>query len=201
MHTSHSLLLEVIHPLQERRYGFSELYFTVVSGLVSAYRFYKDYTFKKNVRRNLHYFLDGQNHFRQDLLTNKKNLSSLAEIASSNFKDIQSDFNNLKADTNMNFDTYLSNLMHTTANGVFYKNYLLYYVNILNIIDHDLVGHNNEVECMKTLIFMKYRTFISGLHVPAGTCRHFIKHFIWVLQLFLNKNTHLIVWICCESIL
>ncbi len=34
--------------------------FTVVSGLVSAYRFYKDYTFKKNVRRTLHYILDGQ---------------------------------------------------------------------------------------------------------------------------------------------
>ncbi len=34
--------------------------FTVVSGLVSACRFYKSYTFKKNVKRTLHYIFDDQ---------------------------------------------------------------------------------------------------------------------------------------------
>ncbi len=37
--------------------------FTVVSRLLTAYRFYKDYVFKNNVKHTLHYILDNQNHF------------------------------------------------------------------------------------------------------------------------------------------
>ncbi len=44
---------------REKRWIFRAA-FTVVSGLVSAYRFYKSYTFKKNVKRTLCYILDGQ---------------------------------------------------------------------------------------------------------------------------------------------
>lgn len=52
----------------------------------------------------------------------------------------------------MKFATYLSKLMHTTADSVFYKNYLLYYINILHRSDHDLIVHNNQVEQMKSII-------------------------------------------------
>ncbi len=141
---------------------------TVVYGLVSAYRFYKSYTFKKDVKRTLHYILDRQRHLCQDLLSNIKDVFSLAEITSSNFKDLRSDFKSLKSDTDMKFDTYLTNLMYTTADGVFYKNYLLYYVNILNRIDHNLVVHNNKVERIKTAILIKCRNFISGLPILAS---------------------------------
>ncbi len=55
--------------------------------------------------------------------------------------------------------------MHTTADSVFYKNYVLYYVNILHWLDHDLVAHNNKIERMKSLLLMKCRNFISGLHI------------------------------------
>ncbi len=45
--------------------------FTVVSELVSAYYFYKSYTFNKNVKRTLLYILDIQRDFCQDILSNK----------------------------------------------------------------------------------------------------------------------------------
>ncbi len=77
--------------------------------------FYRSYTFKKNVKRTLHY---GQQHFCQDILSNKRNLSSLAEITLSNFKDLRSDLNKLKSDNDIKFDTYLTKLMHTTADSV-----------------------------------------------------------------------------------
>ncbi len=93
--------------------------FTVVSGLVSAYRFYKDYVFKKNVKRTLHYILDCQNHFRQNILSNKPNLLSLAEITSTNFKDVHADISELKSDTNNKFDTYLTKLMHTSVDSIY----------------------------------------------------------------------------------
>ncbi len=41
--------------------------FTVVSGLVVAYRIYKSYTFRKNVQRTLSYILDKQRHFQQNI--------------------------------------------------------------------------------------------------------------------------------------
>ncbi len=93
---------------------------------------------------------------------------SLAEITSSNFKDLCSDFKTLKSETYLKFDTYLSKLMHTTADGVFYKKYLLCYVNILNRIDHDLVVYNNKVELIKSTMHVKCRNFISGLHILAS---------------------------------
>ncbi len=143
--------------------------FTVVSGLVSSYLCYKSYTFKKNDKSTLHYILDGQQHFCQDILSNKWDLLTLAEITSSNFKDLRSDFKTLKSDTDLKFETYLSKLMHTTADGVFYKNYILCYVNILHRIDHDLVIYNNKAECIKSIMYMKCRNFMSGLHILASS--------------------------------
>ncbi len=142
--------------------------FTVVSELVSAYCFYKSYTFRKNVKKTLHYILDSQQHFHQNILSNKRNLLSLAEITSSNFRDLQSDLKKLKLDNDIKFQSYLTKLRHTKADSVFYKNYVLYYVNILHHLDHHLVAHNNKVERTKSLMHMECRNFISGLHILAS---------------------------------
>ncbi len=75
---------------KEKRWIFGAA-FTVVSGIVSTYPFYKSYTFKKNVKRTIHYILDGQKHFCQNIFSVKRNLLSLAEITSSNFNDLHSD--------------------------------------------------------------------------------------------------------------
>ncbi len=141
--------------------------FTIVSHLVTAYRIYKSYTFRKNVQCTLSYILSNQRHYQQNILSNKKYLLSLAEITSSNFKDVCTDIANWKTDTSNNFDRYLHKLMHTTADTIFYKNYILHYVNILHHLDHDLVTHNNKIERIKSTLHMKCRNFISGLHILA----------------------------------
>ncbi len=98
--------------------------FTVVSGLVTAYRIYKSYTFRKNVQRTLTYILSNQKHFQQNILSNKRYLLSLAEITSSNLKDICLPIANLKSETNNMFDRYLHRLMHTSSDSIFHKNYI-----------------------------------------------------------------------------
>ncbi len=70
--------------------------FTIVSSLVTAYRIYKSYTFGKNVQCTLSYILSNQRHYQQNILSNKKYLLSLAEITSSNFKDVRTDIANLR---------------------------------------------------------------------------------------------------------
>ncbi len=57
--------------------------------------------------------------------------------------------------------------MHTSADSIFYKNYFLYYVNILHHLDHNLIAHNNMIERIKSILHLKCRTFISGLHILA----------------------------------
>ncbi len=141
--------------------------FTVISGFVTAYSIYKSYTFCKNIQRMLHYILNKQKQFQQNVLSNKRYLLSLAEITSSNFKDVRSEIATLKADTNRKFDRYLHKLMHTSADSIFYKNCLLHYVNILDHLDHDLVRQNNRIERIKTTLHMKCRNFVSGLHLLA----------------------------------
>ncbi len=81
--------------------------FTIVSDLVTAYRIYRSYTFRKHVRYTLSYILSNQSHYQQNILSNKKYLLSLAEITSSNFKDVRTDIANLKKETNNKFDRYL----------------------------------------------------------------------------------------------
>ncbi len=126
-------------PSTHEKSWISTAAFTFFSGLVSAYRFYKDYVFKKNMKQTLHYILDNQNHFSQNILTNKCNLLSFAEITSGNFKDVRADISDSKSDTDNKFDTYLTQLMHSSANSIFYKNYVLCYVNILYHLNHDLL--------------------------------------------------------------
>ncbi len=184
--------------------------FTVVSVLVSAYRFYKSYTFKKNVKCTLHYILGKQQHFRQNILSNKRNLLSLAEVISSNFNDAHADLSQLKSDTDSKFDAYLINVMHTTADAIFNKNYVLYYVNILHCLDHDLIAHNNRIERIKSVFHIKCRNFISGLHILASNkipesilyADIFYQHIAWHITVFTQgKGVFSIVWFSCESIL
>ncbi len=78
---------------------------------VTAYRIYKSYTFRKNVQRTLSYILSNQRHFQQNILSNKRYLLSLAEISSSNFKDVRWDTANLKKETNNNFNRYLHKML------------------------------------------------------------------------------------------
>ncbi len=119
------------------------------------------------MQRTLTYILSNQKHFQQNMLSNKRCLLSLAEITSSNFKDVRLAIANLKSETNNKFDRYLHRLMHTSSDSFFYKNYILHYVNILHHLCHDLVIHNNKIECIKTNLHMKCRNFISGLHILA----------------------------------
>ncbi len=139
----------------------------VVSDLVTAYRIYKSYTFRKNLQHTLSYILCNQRHFQQNILCNKRYLLSLAEITSSNFKDVCSDITNLKKETNNKIVRYLHRLMHTSTDSILYKNYILHYMNILHHLDHDLVIHNNKIERIKSNLHMKCRNFISGLHILA----------------------------------
>ncbi len=75
-------------------------------------------------------------------MSNKRYLLSLAYITSSNFKDVRLDIAKLKSDTNNKFDRYLHRLMHTSADSIFYKNYVLHYVNILHHLDHTTIRLN-----------------------------------------------------------
>ncbi len=75
-------------PTKREKHWIFGAAFTIVSGLVTAYRIYKSYTFRKNVQRTLSYILSNQRHYQQNILSNKKYLLSLAEITSSNFKDV-----------------------------------------------------------------------------------------------------------------
>ncbi len=109
----------------------------VFSGLVTAYRIYKSYTLRKNVQQTLSYILDKQRNFQQNILSNKRYFLSVAEITSSNFKDVCSDIATLKSDTNNKVDRYLQRPMHTSADSIIHKNYVLHYVNILHHLDHD----------------------------------------------------------------
>ncbi len=109
-----------IPTIREKRWIFGAA-FTVVSGLVTVYRFFKDYVFKKNVKCTLHNLPDGQNHCRQNILSNKCNLLYRVEIRSSNFKNVHADISELKSDTKIKFDTYMTQLMHTSADSIFYK--------------------------------------------------------------------------------
>ncbi len=118
----------------------------------------------------LSYIHSNQRHFQQNILSNKIYLLSLAEITSSNFKDVCSDIANLKKETNNKFDRYLHRLMHTSADSIFYKNYILHYMNILHHLDHDLIIHNNKLESINCNLHMKYRNFISGLPILESNC-------------------------------
>ncbi len=57
--------------------------------------------------------------------------------------------------------------MHTSAESIFYKNYVLHYINILHHLDHNLVTYNNKIQHIKTSLNMKCRNCISVLHILA----------------------------------
>ncbi len=98
-------------------------------------------------------------------MTNKGNLLSLAEISSANFKDIKEDFHNLQRSTSRKFGKYLTSVLHSYADTVFYRNYLFFYTNVIHKLDHDLNLINNKIEWAKTNLYIKFRSLVSVLHV------------------------------------
>ncbi len=101
-------------------------------------------------------------------MTNKGNLLSLAEITSDNFKDIKKDFHNLQGSTLGKFDEYLTSILHSYADTIFYRNYLFFYTNVIHKLDHDLNLINNKIERAKTNLYIKCRSLVSELHVLAN---------------------------------
>ncbi len=75
----HNLPPGVKRPTREKRWIFG-VTFTFVSGLVTAYRMYKSYTFNNNVEQTLHYLLGNQTNFQKNILSNKKYLLSLLRL-------------------------------------------------------------------------------------------------------------------------
>ncbi len=176
-------------PTKREQFWIFGVAFTIVSGLVTAYRIYKSYTFRKNVQRTLSYILSNQRHYQQNILSNKKYLLSLVEITSSNFKDVRTD--------NNKFHRYLHKLMHTTADTIFYENYILHYVNILHHLDHDLVIHNNKIERIKSNLHLKCRNIISGLHILA---RNLIPESILHANVFSNIMHGASQYLCKDNV-
>ncbi len=124
---------------------------SVVSGLFSAWKLYKDRRFKQNLHRTLKYIINEQKALRTGILTNKGNLLSLAEITSANFKDIKDDFHNLQGNTSRKFDQYLISVLHSYVDTVLYRNYLFFYTNVIHKLDHDLNLINHNIERAKTI--------------------------------------------------
>jgi hypothetical protein len=141
--------------------------FTVASGIFSAWRFYKDYQFKKNLRRSMTYILNRQKDFKQGILTNHKNLLSLADITALNFKKLRGDFTTLRAFVQNKFATYGNNMLHIHSKSMYYNQFGIYFSNILQKVNHDLNHYNSKLQMSKSLLYTKTRSFVSGLHILA----------------------------------
>ncbi len=188
MHIFLSLPPRVTRPPNVKKHWTFGAAFTIVSGLVTAYSLYKSYNLRKNVQHTFSYILSIQRHYEQHILSNKTiyyHWLRLLQVISKMY--VQTLIENLKKDSNNKFHRYLHKLMCTTADTIFYKNYILHYVNILHHLDHNLVIHNNKIEHIKSNLYLKCRNFISGLHILARnripeSILHayvFFKHTIW----------------------
>ncbi len=103
-------------PVNREKQAILVALFTVGSGMFSAWCFYKDYTFKCNLRQMLHHILNDHKHFGQVTLSNRRNLVSLADNTASNFKFLHEKFEGLRNITFEYFQSYTSFLIAT--NGV-----------------------------------------------------------------------------------
>jgi len=151
---------------REKRALLSAL-LTIGGGLFSAWKFYKDYTFKRNLRRTLHHILKDNKNFKFGIMTNRRNLVSLADITASNFKDLRKKFVDLRNITWNNFNQHTTDLINTQSDSIFYRNYLLFYIDAIDKVNFDLALYNNKLQTAKSILYTKCRTFISGLHTLA----------------------------------
>ncbi len=165
MSTFRSLPPGVTHPPNVRNIGYLGSLLLLSPAWSLRIESTKASLLRKMSKEHYITYLETKDISNKDFSVNKKHLLSFAEITSSNFKDICSDIYQLKSDTNNKFNAYLHKLMQTTANSIFYKNYVLHYVNILHHLDHDLVTHNNRIEHIKTALHMKCRNFISQVYI------------------------------------
>ncbi len=65
------------------------------------------------------------------------------------------------------FQLYTSSQLATNGDAIFDKKYLLYYVNTVDKVNTDLSFYRNELQTVKSILYTKSKTFISGLHILA----------------------------------
>jgi hypothetical protein len=133
--------------------------FTIASGIFSAWRFYKDYQFKKNLRRTIHYIMDKQNEFKQGILTNHRNLLSLADITAINFRKVCADFTILRKYVQNKFASYGDTILQIHAQSMYHKRFGIYFTNILQKVNHDLNHYNSKLHTSKSLLYTKVLLF------------------------------------------
>ncbi len=97
---------------------------TLGSGLFSAWRFYKDWTFKRNLKRTLRYILNEVELFRRGILTNRRSLIDLADITHSNFNKMHQRFIGLANKVSIHFHHFTNSLISSRKDTIFYRNYL-----------------------------------------------------------------------------
>ncbi len=140
---------------------------TLGSGLFSAWRFYEDWTFTRNLKRTLHYILNEGESFRKGILTNRHSLLALADITHSNFHKMHHKFIGLANKISIHFHHFTNSLIPSNRDTVFYQNYLQYYMNTMDKVNTELENYNNEMQMAKSILYTKTRTFVSGLHILA----------------------------------
>ncbi len=95
---------------REKRYIIAGL-LTLGSGLFSAWRLYKDWTFKRNLKRTLHYILNEGESFRRGILTNICSLLALAGIKHSNVHKMHQKFIGLANKVSIHFHHFTNSLI------------------------------------------------------------------------------------------
>jgi hypothetical protein len=176
--------------------------FTISSGIFSAWRFYKDYQFKKKLRSTIQYIMDKQNEFKQGILMNHKNLLSLADITAMNFRKLRGDFRILLSYFQNKFASYGNNMLQIHSQSMYYKRFGIYFTNILQKVNHDLNHYNSKFQTSKSLLYTKARSFVSGLHILAEnklpeTILHanvFSKILLGISQELINESDYTLLY-------
>ena len=141
--------------------------FTIGSGLFSTWRFYKDYTFKRNLKRTLKYILDNNEQFRSGILSNRRNLLSLADVTGSNFRELRTKFAELRNLTDRNYRSLRGSIMNAWRDTTFFRDFILHYINTFDQVNSEFIQYADKLDMAKSILYTKCRSFISGLHVLA----------------------------------
>jgi hypothetical protein len=111
--------------------------------------------------------MDKQNEFKQVILTNYRNLLSLADITAINFRKLRGDFTILRSYVQNKFASYGNTMLQIHSQSIYHKHFGIYFTNILQKVNHDLNHYNSKLHTSKSLLYTKARSFVSGLHILA----------------------------------
>ena len=137
------------------------------SGLFTAWRIYKDYQFKQNLRRTLRHLVSNDHKFRDGIINNHRNLVSLAEITHSSFRKAFGKIDSLKRYMDMRFHKQ-SVINLKFANDIdFLRRYQTYYLSTVMKFSHDMAVYRSKHESARVLLHAKAKEFIQGLHTLA----------------------------------